>query len=142
MRFTAKENVRPAWLHRKCVWMSKLPYDKLSKSDDPYYCPNCASARHSHEISDLRKQVKALTDALVGVKALESKVADLEGKLSTVRDGFASGNVICSSGFVPPTPVTNSNTNQHRKSSVFHDRNLNLIIRGIPECPPNTKRFE
>ena len=91
-----------AWLHRKCVCMSKLFYDKLSKSDDPYYCPNCTSARHSHEISELRKQVKALTDALVGVKALESKVIDLEGKLSTVRDSFASDKVISSSGSVPP----------------------------------------
>ena len=76
------------------------------------------------------------------MKALESKVVDLEGKLSTFRDGFASGNVISSSGSVPPTPVTNSNTNQQRKSGVFHDRKLNLIIRGIPECPQNTKRFK
>ena len=60
---------------------------------------------------------QAFTDALVGVKAFESKVADLEG-LSTVKDGFASGNVISSSDFVPPTPVTNSNINQ-QKNQVF-----------------------
>ena len=131
-----------AWLHCKCVCMSKLFYDKLSKSDDLYYCPNCASTRHSHEISELRKQIKALTDALVGVKALESKVTDLEGKLSTVRDGFASDKIIASSGSVPPTPVANSNANQQRKSGAFHDHKFNLIIRGIPECSPNTKRFE
>ena len=76
------------------------------------------------------------------MKALESKVADLEEKLSTFRDGFTSGNVISSSGSVPPTPVTNSNTDQQRKSGVFHDRRLNLIIHGIPECPQNTKRFK
>ena len=52
------------------------------------------------------------------------------------------GNVISSSDFVPPTPVTNSNINQQKKSGVFHDRKLNLIIHGIPKCPPNTKRFE
>ena len=52
-------------------------------------------------------------------------MTDLEGKLSTVRDGFASGNVISSSGSVPPTPVANSNTNQQRKLGAFHDRKFN-----------------
>ena len=74
-------------------------------------------------------------------KALESTVVDLEGKLSTVSNGFASGNVT-SSGSVPPPPVTNSNTNQQRKSGVSHDCKFSLIIRGIPECPPNTKSLE
>ena len=71
MQFTAKENVRPGCIVSMSVCLNYFMI-KLSKSDDPYYCPNCASARHSREISDLRKQVKALTDALVGMKALES----------------------------------------------------------------------
>lgn len=94
--------------------------------------------RHSHEISDVRKQVKDLTDALIGMKAFKLKVADLEEKLSVVRDDPSSGNVITSSGSVSSTPVTNSNTNQQRKSGAFQDLKFNLIIHGIPECSPNT----
>ena len=30
-----------AWLHRKCVSLSKCAYVKLSNCDDPYVCPNC-----------------------------------------------------------------------------------------------------
>ena len=92
---------------------------------------NCASASHFHKISDLRKQVRDLTDVLVGMKALKLKVAYLEGKLSTIRNNLSSSNVISSPGSVSPTPVTNSNTNQVRKSGAYHDHQFNLII---PKC--------
>ena len=101
---------------------------------------NCASASHYHKISDLRKWVRDLTDALVGMKALELKVAYLEWKLSTIRDGPSSSNVISSpSLYHHATPVTNSNTNQVRKSGPYHDHRFNLII---PKCLPNIKRFK
>ena len=56
------------WLHSKCVCMLKLLYDKISKFDDPYYCPNCIVAKEFEEIFQLRNWIKA---ALAGMKALE-----------------------------------------------------------------------
>ena len=29
------------WIYRKCVGMSRVVYQKLGNSDDPYICPNC-----------------------------------------------------------------------------------------------------
>ena len=47
-------------LHPKCVCMLKLFYDKISKPDDPYYCPNCIVAKQSEEIYQLRNRIKDL----------------------------------------------------------------------------------
>ena len=31
------EGICQAWIHQKCVSMSKVVYEKVGKSDDPYY---------------------------------------------------------------------------------------------------------
>lgn len=130
-----------AWLHRKCVSMSKLLYDKISDSDDSYYCPNCATFKHLQEISILRNQVKDLTDELASIKTLKQKVVDLEKELSLIKDRPPSSSPT-SSNFIPATPAINSSANQQKNSGTSPDRKFNLIIQGIPECSPNMKRFE
>ena len=67
-----------AWLHRKCVGMTKIVYDRLSNCEDPYLCPNCIIVKQSKEIAELSKAVKNLTRELAGMKALEQRVIDPE----------------------------------------------------------------
>ena len=129
------------WLHRKCVCMSKLLYDKISKSDDPYYCPNCIVAKQSEEIFQLRNQMKDLSVALAGMKVLEQKVADLETELSMIRNRPTFSNPIPSAS-VPSTPAINSSISQQKNTDVSNDHKFNLVIYGIPECSSSSKRFE
>ena len=129
------------WLHRKCVCMSKLFYDKISKSDDPYYCPNCIVAKQSEEIFQLRSRIKDLSAALARMKALEQKVADLETDLSMIRNRPTSSNNIPSAS-VPSTPAINSIIGQQKNTEVSNDCKFNVVIYGIPECSSSSKRFE
>ena len=49
------------WLHCKYVCMSKQFYNKISKCNDPYYCPNCIIAKQSEEVLLLRNQIRPLS---------------------------------------------------------------------------------
>ena len=121
--------------------MSKQFYDKISNCDDPYYCPNCASAKQSQEISDLKKQVEDLTKEIAGMKALKQRITNLEKEFSVVKGNPFSASPVPSSS--PSTiPVVNNNTSQQTNLGASPDRRFNLIIQGIPVCPSNMKRFE
>ena len=74
-----------AWLHRKCVCLSKKLYDKLSIFDDPFYCSHFIIAKQSQEISVLRNQVDDLTKEIAGMKALELQIVDLEKNYRQLR---------------------------------------------------------
>ena len=115
------------WLHHKCVCMLKLFYDKISKSNNPYYCPNCIVAKQSEEIFQLRNRIKDLSAALAEMKALEQKVADLETKLSMIRNRPTSSNPIPSAS-VPSIPAINSSISQQKSTDISNDRKFNLVI--------------
>ena len=128
------------WLHRKCVFMSKQLYDKLSNSHDMYYCPNCASAKQSQEITVLKKQVEELTKEITNVEALKQRITDLEKELSVVNANTTSDSPTPSSA-PSTTPIANNSSNQQVNLRASPDRRFNLIIQGIPECPPNMSVF-
>ena len=119
------------WLHHKCVCMLKLFYDKISKCNNPYYCPNCIVAKQSEEIFQLRNRIKDLSATLVGMKALEQKVADLEKELLMIRNRFTSSNPVPSAS-VPSTAAINSSISQQKNTDVSNDNKFNLVIYGIP----------
>ena len=130
-----------AWLHRKCVYMSKQFYDKISVSDDPYHCPNCASAKQSQEISVLKQQVEDLTKEIACIKALKQRIINLEKELSVGKENSTTDSSAPSSS--PLTaPVVNKNISQQTNLDASPDRRYNLIIQGISECPSNMKKFE
>ena len=129
------------WLHRKCVFMSKQLYDKLSNNHDMYYCPNCASAKQSQEITVLKKQVEELTKEITNVEALKQRITNLEKELSVVNANTTSDSPTPSSA-PSTTPIANNSSNQQVNLRASPDHRFNLIIQGIPECPPNMKRFE
>ena len=130
-----------AWMHRKCVCMSKKLYDKLSNCDDPFYCSYCVASKQSQEISALRNLVDDLTKKLAGMKALEHRIADLEKNFSKVKT-TATISSAPSSGSSSAIPVTNIATNHPSSLGALTDRKFNLVIQGIPECPSSLKRFE
>ena len=67
-----------AWIHQKCLSMSKLVYNRLSKCKDPYMCPHYTIFKQSNEITKLGNQVKDLNSELASMKTLEQKVSDVE----------------------------------------------------------------
>ena len=62
-----------SWMHRKCVSMSKIIYDKLSNCEEPYLCPNCIITKQTEEITKLKDLVKELTTQLTKLKTSEQK---------------------------------------------------------------------
>ena len=66
------------WIHRTCLGLNNKLYQALTEADDPYLCPHCLLDKQAHELNDLRKQVKTLTDDLAHtknqLKALENRV--------------------------------------------------------------------
>jgi len=56
------------WIHRTCLGLNKKLYEALTGADNPYLCPHCLLNKQSHELDDLRQQVKTLTDDLTLIK--------------------------------------------------------------------------
>ena len=59
------EGICQAWIHRRCLGLSKKLYDNLGKSNDPY----CALHKQSQEIDELKKLISPLTSPSVATKA-------------------------------------------------------------------------
>ena len=72
------------WVHRKCAGLSKVVYNELSKSNKPFYCPQC---RQELEIRSLRELVGALGNEL---DALKKKFKDqISSSLPPNRSTYA-----------------------------------------------------
>lgn len=131
-----------AWIHRKCLGMSILVYDKLSKCKDPYMCPHCTIFKQSNEITKLRNQVIDLTSELASMKTLEQKVIDLEQKLSSVNEP-SSSSTSDSTAALPSLQPNHTNTADDHISNIVSSyiseekekakRRLNLIVHNLEE---------
>ena len=134
------------WLHRKCIGMSKLAYDKLTNSEDPYMCPNCTILKQSQEISELKDLVKNLTSELENVKGLQQQLTNLEKEPPSVNNKPTIPNTLdsddTSSGTVIPVSASLVTQNTSKLSSTQVDRKFNVVIYGILECPKGTKRHD
>lgn len=53
-----------AWLHRHCAGLSKVAFKEVSKSDDPFYCPQCRLDKQELEIMSLRELVGVLASEI------------------------------------------------------------------------------
>lgn len=130
-----------AWIHRKCLGMSKLVYDRLSKCKDPYMCPNCTIFKQSNEIVELRNQVRNLSSELASMKTLEQRIIDLEQKLSSANK--SSSIPISDSAAVPSSSQSNTSTADNHISTIVSSyineekekakRRLNLIVHNLEE---------
>ena len=68
------------WHHRYCAGVSLPQYERLSSSEEPFYCAVCVQERYTEELSELRKTVTLLRDEITHLRA------DLEAK-----DGVCTG---------------------------------------------------
>ena len=138
------------WLHRKCIGMTKLFYDKLSNSNDPYVCHNCIIIKQSqeiaalkaqnHEIQQLKKTIKILTDEL---SALKNKPQLLASNAAAVT----SASVCTNKHNTIPVDKTNASTGQIPKvtktsPNYSSERKFNIVLYGVEESPLNTPRSE
>lgn len=123
-----------SWVHRKCVCLSKAAYVTVSKSDKPYYCPNCKLEQQELEILSLREMVTALR---AEIEVLKKQIVSVLPKASIpvlVDTGAtASGS---SSSTVPPI-------GQHQVTQPLdNERRFNIVVGGIKEAPSGLPRRE
>ena len=113
-------------------------YDALSESDSPYLCPHCMINKQTQEIDSLKQLVKALTNDLALIKNQSSASGKNLGQSSAPRnDSGTVSNKDTTAGTNPNRHQTTSNSNINYPTT---DRKFNVIVYGIDENPPNTKR--
>ena len=127
-----------AWVHRTCLDLNKQAYDALSESDSPYLCPHCMINKQTQEINSLKQLVKALTKDLALLKNQPSASGENLGQSSAPRnDSGTVTNKDTIAGTNPNRLQTTSNSSINYPTT---DRKFNVIVYGIDENPPNTKR--
>ena len=129
-----------AWTHRICLGFNKQAYEALSESDSPYFCPHCMINKQTQEIDSLKQLVKTLTNDLALIK----------NQLSASRESLGKNFESCDDRGISTDKniitETKSNSNRHQFTSnaspsyFTTDRKYNVIVYGIDENPPNTKR--
>ena len=60
-----------AWLHRCCAGLTRNRFAELSDDSMPFYCPSCASNKHTLELGELKSAMAAL---VLEVEELKSSV--------------------------------------------------------------------
>ena len=142
-----------AWVHRKCVGMSKKMYTAWAEADDPYMCHNCSICTYKNEIKSLKTKI---TDLKSEVKSLTSKVNELKSSGVSPSVDSSDGNDV----MVTDNPIANpaidaihtqlkeitSSIKNHQKfieqndrtDRTKPDRKYNVVVYGIKECPSGT----
>ena len=117
------EGTCQAWIHRKCVSMSKTIYTKLGNSDDPYLCSYCMIAKQSLEIAELKNIVK-----------------DLTSKIDQLSSPPSNQTTLWSSDATPISVLASDNSNNQQEQHVqFVQRQYPPVIPIVPPSrdPPN-----
>ena len=130
-----------AWIHRKCLGMSKTLYDRLSNCEELYMCPTCTIFKQSSEIVELKNKVENLSSKLTTMKALEKRVLDLEQRLCSERELVSPPKT--NSATVPPSSQAVTSTADDHISTMVTSfinegkekvkRCLNLIVHNLKE---------
>ena len=58
-----------AWLHRCCAELTRTRFAELSDDSRPFYCPSCASDKHTHELAELKSAVASLVPEVEQLKS-------------------------------------------------------------------------
>ena len=76
------------WLYRRCAGLSKGAFEIVSKSNDPFFCPQCRLDKQELDIKSLRDLVIDISGQL---KIVSNKLATL-----TQKDNVASSSSVTS----------------------------------------------
>lgn len=142
------------WIHRRCAGLSKVSFNSICKSDNPFYCPQCRLDKHELEINSLRDMVVNLSGQLSIAK---DELADMRKLVQTLSadpicsPGFKSYASVISNSAEPQTfttkvtqPVLHQPLNRMTQNQVIslanQDRKFNIVIFGIEECPTGTPK--
>lgn len=123
------------WLHRRCAGLSKQVFKNLSKSSDPFYCPQCRLDKQQLEIDSLRQLVSNLSSKLSNISKELSSIQS-QGKgfdLAIDNPSYASvaagspDNTARDKPRLPPNPPNS------RSDTSDGERKYNVILYGLDE---------
>lgn len=133
------------WLHRRCAGLSKNAFLTISKSLDPFYCPQCRLNNQEKDINSLKVMVVNLTNQL---STVQDKLAELEGSSAAATSAINSYASAVSHHSQPLNSVLNTSSlpipslrsDAAPKPYSLSNRKFNLILFGLEESTKGTPR--
>lgn len=132
------DGVCATWVHRRCAGLSKAAYDIISKSSDPFFCPQCRLNNQEKELTLLRVIVSSLSSKL------ESVCSDLASLKLNMQSQPAKGNAQTVTATLPSAQTTHASSTGAISSSITtptqvdFQRRYNVVIFGLDECDTGT----
>ena len=121
-----------SWIHRGCGGLTLRAF-KIAKESGPFHCPSCRVNYLSNEISRLQQDLSNLSHSL------SSRITSLESRLSSIEEPVISrseGGREINHGLEDTTIPTTGNGDAIPPST----SKFSIVISGIPECSPGTRR--
>ena len=121
------------WLHRQCAGLSKAAFETAGASSAPFFCHQCIISSQNQEITNLKTKLK---EVILDIAHLKSEIHSLKSNMTnplSINDSVNDPtNVTSIASHSLASPQSNSMSNKS------HDKKLNLVFHGIPECPAGT----
>ena len=116
-----------AWLHRKCAGLSQVNFSEHRQLGDKeaFFCLHCQLKAYKAELTALKSSVQSLS----------TMISQIEEKLTAQQQNPSEKDT-------EPQTVTQDHPVANMASAPPSDKKLNVVVYGIPESPPNTKRQE
>ena len=111
-----------SWLHRKCAGLSSSTFQHLSDSNKPFLCVYCLLSNQAVQIAELKSTLAQLTSKLSNDS---SNLPASPNTPSNPPDGTAA----------VPTKL-----DKPKPSMVHSEKKFNIVVYGIEESPPETKK--
>ena len=134
------EGLCQAWLHRGCADLSKAAFQLASSSPKPFLCPPCRLVEHASELQTLKSTVNVLCEELSALKdCLKGKISQTSPAPTNIAPELVVDSAIA---LAPVTRTDHEHTTEGIKKllhpSFTHDKQFNLVIFGVDECPANS----
>ena len=134
-----------SWLHRRCAGLSKVAFDKVSQTDDPFYCPQCRINKQDLEIKSLRDLVGKLTSEIKTLKTIVEGQKQNQPSYACIVGNDGSPTSSSTTSIHTPIPhkenCKSSSVRSPRPNLPENDRRYNLVISGVTECKHGTSRL-
>ena len=151
------DGVCATWLHRRCAGLSKEAFTSVSKSNDPFFCPQCRLNQQELDLKSLRDMVANLSshitiiaDELATVKqqvdelkAINQNAPSATSAVQSVSMSYASALDTAAEDGPRSKVKANASTSAYSPTPVpdLSDRKYNLLIFGLKESTKGTPRF-
>ena len=136
------------WLHRCCAGLSKVAFQVVRDSNDPFYCSQCRLDRQERDIISLKTLVTNLSShlALISDELATLRSSQLTTATTAEATDEATGSqLISSSSRTLPTYYPHDALGVFRPLYSHSDmpsrRRSNLILSGLPESCKGTPRY-